>query len=175
MDKECVYFCHLDIIWVNTPERVVPYGLGSPSRSKRSLKDLLSPKTTDHGNRCQCAQQKDRKCWNFCQGGKELRAQNTMQKGLEDFKKRKACSKLGKKCINQQLVEERKIRRVIRCKQPACQTQFGGGGFRTPNTQRQPGLNPPAQVGQGLFLAPACRRCSESSDTSDRTEFGTVI
>lgn len=20
MDKECVYFCHLDIIWVNTPE-----------------------------------------------------------------------------------------------------------------------------------------------------------
>lgn len=20
LDKECVYFCHLDIIWVNTPE-----------------------------------------------------------------------------------------------------------------------------------------------------------
>lgn len=20
MDEECVYFCHLDIIWINTPE-----------------------------------------------------------------------------------------------------------------------------------------------------------
>uniref|UniRef100_S4RYQ2 Endothelin 1 n=1 Tax=Petromyzon marinus TaxID=7757 RepID=S4RYQ2_PETMA len=20
MDKECIYFCHLDIIWINTPE-----------------------------------------------------------------------------------------------------------------------------------------------------------
>lgn len=112
MDKECVYFCHLDIIWVNTPERVVPYGLGSPSRSKRSLKDLLSMKATDNGKRCQCADQKDKKCWNFCQAGKDLRAQNTMQKGSEDFKKRRACWKLGKKCIYQQLVEGRKIRRL---------------------------------------------------------------
>lgn len=112
MDKECVYFCHLDIIWVNTPERVVPYGLGSPSRSKRSLKDLLPTKTTDHGNRCQCAHQKDKKCWNFCQAGNELRAQSTMQKGLKDFKKEKPCPKLGKKCLYQQLVEGRKLRRL---------------------------------------------------------------
>lgn len=112
MDKECVYFCHLDIIWVNTPERVVPYGLGSPSRSKRSLKDLLPTKTTDLGSRCQCAHQKDKKCWSFCQAGKDLRAQNTMQKGLDDDKKRKGCSRLGKKCIYQQLVEGRKLRRL---------------------------------------------------------------
>lgn len=112
MDKECVYFCHLDIIWVNTPERVVPYGLGSPSRSKRSLKDLLPTKTTDQGNRCQCAHQKDKKCWNFCQADKELRAQSTMQKGIKDFKKGKPCPKLGKKCIYQQLVEGRKLRRL---------------------------------------------------------------
>lgn len=112
MDKECVYFCHLDIIWVNTPERVVPYGLGSPSRSKRSLKDLLPIKTTDQGNRCQCAHQKDKKCWNFCQADKELRAQSTMQKGVKDFKKGKPCPKLGKKCIYQQLVEGRKLRRL---------------------------------------------------------------
>lgn len=112
MDKECVYFCHLDIIWVNTPERVVPYGLGSPSRSKRSLKDLLPPKATDQGNRCQCAHQKDKKCWSFCQAGQELRAQSTMQKGLKDFKKGKPCPKLGKKCIYQQLVEGRKLRRL---------------------------------------------------------------
>ncbi|CAL1583825.1 unnamed protein product [Knipowitschia caucasica] len=37
LDKECVYFCHLDIIWVNTPERVVSYGLGNAPRTKRSL------------------------------------------------------------------------------------------------------------------------------------------
>ncbi|XP_050998626.1 endothelin-1-like [Acomys russatus] len=112
MDKECVYFCHLDIIWVNTPERVVPYGLGSPSRSKRSLKDFLPTKATNHGNRCQCAHPKDKKCWSFCQAGKELRAQNTMQKGLGDIGKRDAYSKPGKKSIYQQLVEGRKVRRL---------------------------------------------------------------
>ncbi|XP_012609166.1 endothelin-1 [Microcebus murinus] len=112
MDKECVYFCHLDIIWVNTPEHVVPYGLGSPSRSKRSLKDLFPTKATDHRDRCQCASQKDKKCWNFCQAGKELRAQDTMKKGWDNYKKGKDCSKPGKKCIQQQLVEGRKIRRL---------------------------------------------------------------
>ncbi|XP_008050454.1 endothelin-1 [Carlito syrichta] len=112
MDKECVYFCHLDIIWVNTPEHVVPYGLGSPSRSKRALKDLFTTKATDHRNRCQCASQKDKKCWNFCQAGKELRVQDTMEKGWNSHKKRKDCTTLGKKCIYQQLVEGRKIRRL---------------------------------------------------------------
>ncbi|KAM5267117.1 endothelin-1 [Hipposideros larvatus] len=112
MDKECVYFCHLDIIWVNTPEHIVPYGLGSPSRSKRSLKDLFSTKATNYRNRCQCASEKDKKCWNFCQAGRELRDQDTMEKGWNDHKKQKDCSKLGKKCIHQQLVERRKIRRL---------------------------------------------------------------
>ncbi|XP_008590901.1 PREDICTED: endothelin-1 [Galeopterus variegatus] len=112
MDKECVYFCHLDIIWVNTPEHIVPYGLGSPSRSRRSLKDLFPTKAAVHRNRCQCASQKDKKCRNFCQAGKELRAQDTTEKGWNNHKKGKDCSKLGKKCILQQLVEERKIRRL---------------------------------------------------------------
>ncbi|XP_042534473.1 endothelin-1 [Dipodomys spectabilis] len=112
MDKECVYFCHLDIIWVNTPEHVVPYGLGSPSRSKRSLKDLFPMKAADHLNRCQCANQKDKKCWNFCQAGKELRVQDSTQKDWSNHKKGKGCSKLGKKCIHQQLVEGRKMRRL---------------------------------------------------------------
>lgn len=108
MDKECVYFCHLDIIWVNTPEHVVPYGLGSP-RSKRALENLLPTKATDRENRCQCASQKDKKCWNFCQAGKELRAKDTMEKGWNNHKKGKDCPKLGKKCIYQQLVRGRKI------------------------------------------------------------------
>ncbi|XP_037375111.1 endothelin-1 [Talpa occidentalis] len=112
MDKECVYFCHLDIIWVNTPEHIVPYGLGSPSRSKRSLKDLFPTKAADHKNRCQCTSQKDKKCWNFCQAGKGLRGQDTMEKGWSSQRKGKDCSKLGEKCIHQKLVEGRKIRRL---------------------------------------------------------------
>nr|XP_004668009.1 endothelin-1 [Jaculus jaculus] len=110
MDKECVYFCHLDIIWVNTPEHIVPYGLGSPSRSKRSLKDLFSMKSADHKTRCQCASQKDKKCWYFCQTGRELRVQDTTQKGWNNNKKGKDCSKLGKRCVYQQLVDGRKRR-----------------------------------------------------------------
>ncbi|XP_030170695.1 endothelin-1 [Lynx canadensis] len=112
LDKECVYFCHLDIIWVNTPEHIVPYGLGSPSRSKRSLKDLFATKATDHRNRCQCASQKDKKCWTFCQVGKELRGQDSMEKGWDDQKKGKDCSELGEKCTHHQLVAGRKIRRL---------------------------------------------------------------
>ncbi|XP_032103594.1 endothelin-1 isoform X1 [Sapajus apella] len=111
MDKECVYFCHLDIIWVNTPEHVVPYGLGSP-RAKRALENLLLTKAAAHKNRCQCASQKDLKCWNFCQAGKELsRTLDSMEIAWNTHKKGKDCSKLGKKCVHQQLVRGRRIRR----------------------------------------------------------------
>ncbi|XP_004694818.1 PREDICTED: endothelin-1 [Condylura cristata] len=112
MDKECVYFCHLDIIWVNTPEHIVPYGLGSPSRSKRSLKDLFPTKAADYKNRCLCTSPKDKKCWNFCQAGKGLRDQDTMEKGWNSQRRGEDCSKLGENCIHQQLVEGRKIRRL---------------------------------------------------------------
>ncbi|KAM4816579.1 endothelin-1 [Urocitellus parryii] len=112
MDKECVYFCHLDIIWVNTPERIVPYGLGSPSRSRRSLKDLFPIKAAEHGSRCKCASQKDKKCQTFCQAGKDLRAQDTMEKAWNNRKRGKDCSKFDKKCIYQQLVAGIKIRRL---------------------------------------------------------------
>ncbi|TSK28165.1 Endothelin-2 [Bagarius yarrelli] len=55
MDKECIYFCHLDIIWVNTPSKITPYGLGSPlSRRRRST------------GRCECANPDDRTCSTFC-------------------------------------------------------------------------------------------------------------
>uniref|UniRef100_A0A8B9JJ22 Endothelin 2 n=1 Tax=Astyanax mexicanus TaxID=7994 RepID=A0A8B9JJ22_ASTMX len=55
MDKECIYFCHLDIIWVNTPSKITPYGLGSPlSRRRRSTK------------RCECANPSDATCSSFC-------------------------------------------------------------------------------------------------------------
>ncbi|XP_024151858.1 endothelin-2 [Oryzias melastigma] len=55
-DKECIYFCHLDIIWVNTPDKILPYGLGDPrSRRRRSV------------NRCECLDSADKSCRGFCQ------------------------------------------------------------------------------------------------------------
>ncbi|XP_043915945.1 endothelin-2 [Protopterus annectens] len=56
-DTECVYFCHLDIIWVNTPGKTVPYGLGGP-RHRRRRRSL---------NRCECTDFKDNTCTEFCQ------------------------------------------------------------------------------------------------------------
>ncbi|XP_035150802.1 endothelin-1 [Callithrix jacchus] len=111
MDKECVYFCHLDIIWVNTPEHVAPYGLGSP-RAKRALENLLLPlAAAAPKNRCQCASQKDNKCWNFCQAGRELGALDSMEIARDTHKKGKHCIKLGKRFARQQLVRGRRIRR----------------------------------------------------------------
>uniref|UniRef100_A0AAY4BK20 Endothelin-like toxin domain-containing protein n=1 Tax=Denticeps clupeoides TaxID=299321 RepID=A0AAY4BK20_9TELE len=55
LDEECYYFCHLDIIWVNTPGKTTPYGLGSPlSRRRRSA------------GRCACSSPEDRTCLGFC-------------------------------------------------------------------------------------------------------------
>ncbi|XP_050954983.1 endothelin-2-like [Labeo rohita] len=54
-DNECIYFCHLDILWVNTPNKIAPFGLGSPlSRRQRST------------GRCECANPADRTCSSFC-------------------------------------------------------------------------------------------------------------
>ncbi|XP_028281967.1 endothelin-1 [Parambassis ranga] len=55
MDSECHYFCHLDIIWVNTPSKTTVYGLGGAlSRRRRSTR------------RCTCATLDDQTCANFC-------------------------------------------------------------------------------------------------------------
>ncbi|XP_074469633.1 endothelin-1 [Sebastes fasciatus] len=63
LDNECIYFCHLDIIWVNTPERMVSYGLGNSPRTRRAVAESLA---TSSGPRCQCLHQKDNTCRNFC-------------------------------------------------------------------------------------------------------------
>ncbi|KAL2080731.1 hypothetical protein ACEWY4_024524 [Coilia grayii] len=67
LDKECVFFCHLDIIWVNTPERTVSYGLGNVSRKKRSLR-AFSDLTKKF--RCKCTEERDMKCMAFCEMAK---------------------------------------------------------------------------------------------------------
>ncbi|XP_060686771.1 endothelin-2 [Hemiscyllium ocellatum] len=55
-DTECVYFCHVGIVWVNTPGQVVPYGLGNAAKlRKREL------------TRCFCTKGKDAECRTFCQ------------------------------------------------------------------------------------------------------------
>ncbi|XP_056619752.1 endothelin-2 [Triplophysa dalaica] len=54
-DKECVYFCHIGIVWVDTPSQVVPYGVGSLQvRLRRDVK------------RCFCRDKRDSKCLQFC-------------------------------------------------------------------------------------------------------------
>ncbi|KAK9527239.1 hypothetical protein VZT92_015892 [Zoarces viviparus] len=54
-DKECIYFCHLDIIWVNTPSKLLPYGLGSP----------LSRRRRRSAERCECLNTADETCSDF--------------------------------------------------------------------------------------------------------------
>ncbi|XP_038551416.1 endothelin-1 [Micropterus salmoides] len=67
-DKECVYYCHLDIIWINTPEYTVPYGMSSYQGSVRKRRST----GTEPGSRgavaqrCVCTQQTDSDCSSFC-------------------------------------------------------------------------------------------------------------
>ncbi|XP_007904565.1 endothelin-1 [Callorhinchus milii] len=72
LDKECIYFCHLDIIWINTPERIVPYGLGSSPRVRRSVKNTLTMSSVSK-SRCKCVNQQDSSCWQFCEDGHQAR------------------------------------------------------------------------------------------------------
>ncbi|KAF7248602.1 Endothelin-1 [Varanus komodoensis] len=112
MDKECVYFCHLDIIWINTPERTVPYGLGGPSRTRRSLEDSPLGNLPGSLSRCRCANQKNKKCLDFCLSGKEHWAQSTKEKGWRPLHKEKDCNGLGLKCVYKQLVNIKEMRRL---------------------------------------------------------------
>uniref|UniRef100_A0A8D1QHT7 Endothelin-3 n=1 Tax=Sus scrofa TaxID=9823 RepID=A0A8D1QHT7_PIG len=69
-DKECVYYCHLDIIWINTPERTVPYGLSNHRGSVRGRRSAgPSPQSSQPSRgtlRCACAESQDRACVYFC-------------------------------------------------------------------------------------------------------------
>ncbi|XP_010363462.1 endothelin-3 isoform X3 [Rhinopithecus roxellana] len=70
-DKECVYYCHLDIIWINTPEQTVPYGLSNyrgSFRGKRSAGLLPGNLQLSHRphSRCACVGRSDKACLHFC-------------------------------------------------------------------------------------------------------------
>ncbi|XP_010738170.3 endothelin-2 [Larimichthys crocea] len=71
-DKECIYFCHLDIIWVNTPSKLLPYGLGSPlSRRRRST------------DRCECRNPADKTCSGFCHKSSENPTTNIVDSSVK--------------------------------------------------------------------------------------------
>ncbi|XP_069828727.1 endothelin-2 [Dendropsophus ebraccatus] len=72
MDKECIYFCHLDIIWINTGSQMLPYGLGSPKRRRKRA-----------SNRCQCKDVKDNTCNGFCQNTAWATADNKPRSSKE--------------------------------------------------------------------------------------------
>ncbi|AWP09502.1 putative endothelin-3 [Scophthalmus maximus] len=68
-DKECVYYCHLDIIWINTPERTVPYGMSSyqgPQRIRRAVVGQPTEHQWAKTQRCTCVLDADPKCHDFC-------------------------------------------------------------------------------------------------------------
>ncbi|XP_075022198.1 endothelin-3 [Calonectris borealis] len=76
-DKECVYYCHLDIIWINTPERTVPYGLSNyrgSFRGKRSTGQIQS--TFQSSFRCSCLDAHDKQCMQFCRRMQDRRSFN---------------------------------------------------------------------------------------------------
>lgn len=70
-DQECVYYCHLDIIWINTPEQTVPYGLSNyrgSLRGKRSSGPFpnSSQPSSRTRLRCACMGRDDKACALFC-------------------------------------------------------------------------------------------------------------
>uniref|UniRef100_A0A3P9Q984 Endothelin-3 n=2 Tax=Poecilia reticulata TaxID=8081 RepID=A0A3P9Q984_POERE len=71
-DKECVYYCHLDIIWINTPEHTVPYGMASSpgslrtKRSVRTAQSSRSSRSSGASRRCACTLHTDSECSRFC-------------------------------------------------------------------------------------------------------------
>ncbi|XP_046881645.1 endothelin-3 [Hypomesus transpacificus] len=67
-DKECVYYCHLDIIWINTPEHTVPYGMSNYRGSERVRRATQtgSGGKQAKSQRCVCALQSDTACSSFC-------------------------------------------------------------------------------------------------------------
>ncbi|XP_058488840.1 endothelin-3 isoform X1 [Solea solea] len=67
-DKECVYYCHLDIIWINTPEHTVPYGVSSYAGSLRMRRSagIVQQRKGAQKQRCVCEQRTDSNCSHFC-------------------------------------------------------------------------------------------------------------
>uniref|UniRef100_UPI00358EE05E endothelin-2-like n=1 Tax=Myxine glutinosa TaxID=7769 RepID=UPI00358EE05E len=75
LDKECIYFCHVGIIWVNSRGKLAPYGLGNNQRSKREASVEVS-------SRCVCQDSGDGTCSRFCEAdsSKDYRSPAAMKR-----------------------------------------------------------------------------------------------
>ncbi|XP_067857836.1 endothelin-1 [Heptranchias perlo] len=112
LDKECIYFCHLDIIWINTPERIVPYGLGSSPRVRRSVKHHVAT-LAESRPRCECSSPEDSVCWQFCEDGQQtprfqiktkVRKHHLEAKSGRTGQNKQDCTDQRLKCIYQLLL-----------------------------------------------------------------------
>uniref|UniRef100_UPI00358F8177 endothelin-1-like n=1 Tax=Myxine glutinosa TaxID=7769 RepID=UPI00358F8177 len=84
-DEECFYYCHLGIIWIKAPRSMVPYGVGSVHRTRRTL--ITWPRET---LRCACEHRGDKDCKHFCSLPPALNKNNLRMKPLDQIKKRRA-------------------------------------------------------------------------------------
>uniref|UniRef100_UPI00358EB4F3 endothelin-2-like n=1 Tax=Myxine glutinosa TaxID=7769 RepID=UPI00358EB4F3 len=66
LDHECIYFCHLDIIWIRKSSQLVPFGIGSHVRTRRGA---LGGPALVNGARCMCNSKWDQGCAHFCMDG----------------------------------------------------------------------------------------------------------
>lgn len=76
-DKECVYYCHLDIIWINTPEQTVPYGLSNYRESLRGKRSSGPVPESSQPSpwtrlRCTCMGADDKACVHFCASTRDV-------------------------------------------------------------------------------------------------------
>ncbi|XP_004647305.2 endothelin-3 isoform X1 [Octodon degus] len=96
-DKECVYYCHLDIIWINTPEQTVPYGLSNDRGNFRSRRSPgLLPGSVQTPLRCMCVEPVDKVCVQFCTGTLEASSHSrTAEKAGQEEKGTAGASHLG--------------------------------------------------------------------------------
>ncbi|XP_042740874.1 endothelin-3 [Lagopus leucura] len=83
-DKECVYYCHLDIIWINTPERTVPYGLSNYRGSFRGKRSTGQNQSISQPSfRCSCLDIYDKQCMQFCRRMQDRRRNHGSVKTTE--------------------------------------------------------------------------------------------
>ncbi|XP_041273703.1 endothelin-3 [Onychostruthus taczanowskii] len=84
-DKECVYYCHLDIIWINTPERTVPYGLSNYRGSFRGKRSTGQTQSAPQSSlRCSCWDAHDKQCLQFCRRMQDRRRNQGSMKKTEE-------------------------------------------------------------------------------------------
>ncbi|XP_032931083.1 endothelin-3 [Catharus ustulatus] len=84
-DKECVYYCHLDIIWINTPERTVPYGLSNYRGSFRGKRSAGQTQSSPQPSfRCSCSDAQDKQCLQFCRRMQDRRRNHGSMEKTEE-------------------------------------------------------------------------------------------